>query len=180
MYLISVYFDEKTSKKLNHLIQSVAEETGNTFMLDHKVPPHMTIGAFETRHVDDVARRFEDIGNIYKDLSVDTSIQFVSTAVMFPYVIYVAPVLNEYLQHLSEATRDFIKTIDDAIVSKYYGPYHWMPHVTIGKTLDEEQMRKAFDTMQRKFVSFEGEIVRIGIAKTNPHKDLAEVLLKNE
>ena len=39
MYLVSIYFDENTNKKLQQYINKVAEQTGNTFMLDEKVPP---------------------------------------------------------------------------------------------------------------------------------------------
>ncbi len=49
MYLISIYFDDTTNKKIQRYIDIVAERTGNRFMTDGKVPPHMTISAFETR-----------------------------------------------------------------------------------------------------------------------------------
>ena len=48
MYLISIYFDPKTNKKIQQYINKVARQTGNTFMLDGNVPPHITISAFET------------------------------------------------------------------------------------------------------------------------------------
>ena len=50
MYLISIYFDEKTNKELQRLIHHVADKTGNTFMSDNHVPPHITIAAMETRN----------------------------------------------------------------------------------------------------------------------------------
>lgn len=45
MYLVSIYFDEKTDVKLRNLIDKVARETENTFMPDNNVPPHITIAA---------------------------------------------------------------------------------------------------------------------------------------
>ena len=50
MYLVSIYFDEKTSRRIQQYIDKVAEKTGNTFMLDGKVPPHITVSAFETQN----------------------------------------------------------------------------------------------------------------------------------
>ena len=47
MYLVSVYFDEKTNKILNRYIRIIAEKTGNTFMTEHNVPPHMTLSSIE-------------------------------------------------------------------------------------------------------------------------------------
>ena len=43
MYLISIYFDEKTDKKIRNLINHVAQKTGNDFMQEHHVPPHITV-----------------------------------------------------------------------------------------------------------------------------------------
>ena len=36
MYLVSVYFDEKTNRILNRYIRIIAEKTGNTFMTGAK------------------------------------------------------------------------------------------------------------------------------------------------
>ena len=49
MYLVSLYFDEKTNKNIQNLIDKVAGKTGNDFMIAGKVPPHITVFAFETK-----------------------------------------------------------------------------------------------------------------------------------
>ena len=48
MYLISVYFDEASDKKIRNHMKQIAKHTGNTWMLDGNVPPHITIAAFQT------------------------------------------------------------------------------------------------------------------------------------
>ena len=68
MYLISIYFDENTEKILNSHIQHVAKATGNTFMLDNHVPPHITVAAVETKQEDMVISRVEEL--IKKGLSI--------------------------------------------------------------------------------------------------------------
>lgn len=50
---------------------------------------------------------------------------------------------------------------------------HWMPHTTIGKTLEKEQMQAAFQALQESFGIFTGTAVQIGLAKTNPYHNLA-------
>ena len=44
----------------------------------------------------------------------------------------------------------------------------------------EEEMRKAFDVLQKTFVPFEGEIVRIELAKKNPYRVIESWELKHE
>lgn len=49
MYLISVYFDDKSNKIISNYINKIAQKTGNTFMTDNDVPPHLTIMSVEAR-----------------------------------------------------------------------------------------------------------------------------------
>ena len=49
MYLISVYFDDKSNKIISNYINKIAQKTGNTFMTDNHVPPHLTIMSVEAR-----------------------------------------------------------------------------------------------------------------------------------
>ena len=43
MYLVSVYFDGESSKKIQRLINKVGDKSGNKFMIEGKIPPHTTI-----------------------------------------------------------------------------------------------------------------------------------------
>ena len=91
MYLISLYFDEKTDNRISQYIQQVAKASGNTYMLDGNVPPHMTISAFETREEEQVVAALE--GEISK-MKTGT-VQWASVGQFFPYVLFISPVLNE-------------------------------------------------------------------------------------
>ena len=43
MYLISVYFDDKTDRRIRNWMEQAAKRSGNSYMIDAKVPPHITI-----------------------------------------------------------------------------------------------------------------------------------------
>lgn len=47
VYHISVYFDEKTTAHMQEFIEKVAQATGNHYMTEAKVPPHITLCALE-------------------------------------------------------------------------------------------------------------------------------------
>ena len=70
-----------------------------------------------------------------------------------------------------------VKDIPQTSVSRYYQPMSWLPHVTLGKTLDKEQMRKAFWVLQESFSPFEGQATELGLAKVNPHEDVLRLAL---
>lgn len=169
MYLVSVYFDEKTNSRIRQLIKKVAGESGNTYMLDASVPPHITISGFETRRENEV---IEKLGQVLASQE-HGMLTWVGIGAFFHNVIYIEPVLNEYLHKLSVVVHESIVPIEETQIRRYYQPFQWLPHTTIGKKLSEEEMIKAFAVLQKSFGVFEGRVIRIGLAKTNPYRDIA-------
>ena len=96
MYLISLYFDEKTNKRIQQYIDQIAKKTGNRFMSD--VPPHITISAFETNDDNNALQVFYSAASTLKS----GSLNWVSAGQFFPNVIFITPFLNEYLHLMSE------------------------------------------------------------------------------
>lgn len=168
MYLISIYFDESTEKILNSHIQHVAKANGNTYMLDNNVPPHITVAAVETKQEDVVISTVEEL---IKKLTCG-EIKFVSVGSFASKVIYVQPVLNEYLHNLSVELSKELGQIEETIPSPYYQPFSWLAHCTIGKQLTKEQLQQAFEVLLNEFVPIDAKVTRIGVAKTNPHRDI--------
>lgn len=167
MYLISAYFDENTNKVLKGYIEKVAHATGNDFMLANNVPPHLTLSAIEARSVDVLVPAFEMFdGRISKG-----AIFLITVGQLMPKVLYVAPYLNGYLQNLEQQVFDCFKDIPDTSISHYYRPFSWLPHITLAKTLNREQMVTAVQLMQ-DFKRLDASIVRLGLAKVNPHEDV--------
>ena len=173
MYLISVYFDKSTENRIQSYINDIANECGNLFMIENHVPPHMTISAFETLKEKEVV---EALNSALQDFRQD-KIEWVTVGA-FSTVIFIQPVLNEYLHNLSVTIYEAINSIPDTKVSKYYKPFSWLPHATIAKQLAEEEMRKAFGVLQKSFGTFEGEVVRIELAKKNPYRVIASWEMK--
>ena len=173
MYLVSVYFDKKTENRIQSYINDVGNSCGNTFMMDHNVPPHITITAFESLHEDLFINAIDAVlSNVTKD-----KIEWVTVGT-FPTVIFIQPVLNEALHNTSCAIYKSIKDIPDTKVSKYYKPFSWLPHATIAKQLTKDEMRIAFDELSGVFSPFESEVVRIELAKKNPYRVIARWELK--
>ena len=168
MYLVSLYFDDKIDARIRQYIYAVAKRTNNTYMLDGNVPPHITVSAFESKEESMVIDR---LNACMKDIHAG-SVHFASVGVFFPHVIYLSPVLNAYLHELSVSIHGTLQEMDDMLIRKCYQPFCWLPHSTIGKKLSAEEMRVAFATLQESFGMFSGEVVKIGLAKTNPYEDI--------
>ena len=182
MYLISAYFDENTNKILKHLQQRIADKTGNDFMIRNNVMPHLTISAIEARNVDVLIPAFEKVCRERLQpldekgvVNINNTINIVSVGQLFPRVIYAAPVLNEYMMNLSISIYNEFATIPETNISKFYQPYSWMPHITLGKCLDKEQMRQA--VLQDLFMPIDGQIAKIGLSTVNPYREVLSVEL---
>jgi len=176
MYLISIYFDEKTNATIKHHMERVAECTGNTFMLDGNVPPHITICALESMHEEQLVMVLEQ----QKDKLQQGSLNWVSVGTFLPQVIYLQPVLNQYLQQMAEQIYQGVEALSNTKISPMYQPFNWLPHSTVGKTLSKEQLQKAFIALQNSFVPFQGEVVKIGLAKTNPYTEIRNWVLEEK
>lgn len=168
MYLVSLYFDDKTTIKIQSFINKVAEKSKNKFMVDNNVPPHITIGAFETNNENEVIEILDKKIKAFKT----GEIIFASIGIFKSSVLFLSPVLNEYLHNLSVNIYEDLKLIDNTIISKYYMPFQWMPHATIAKKLNKEELFLAFEELEKNFNIFSGTITKIGLSKTNPYKDL--------
>ena len=176
MYLVSIYFDEKTNQRIKSYIKQVAEKSGNHYMLEGNVPPHITVSAFETQ---DESAAIQALEEVVQKLS-SGMLQWASVGQFFPYVIYTAPVLNAYLHEMSERVYEGLKNLEQVKISPYYRPFQWLPHTTLGKKLSKDEMKAAFESLQNSFGMFSGEVVKIGLAKTNPYRDIVNWNLEKD
>ena len=170
MYLVSIYFDNESSTKIQRFINKAADESGNSFMVDNKVPPHITISAFQTNKESEAVELLDRrIRNIKEG-----QITWASIGVFKSSVVFLAPVLNEYLHNLCTCINEEISLIDDISISRFYLPFQWMPHTTIAKKLNREELIPVFQSLEKNFTIFSGSITRITLSKTNPKKDIIE------
>lgn len=173
-YLISLYFDENTNKQICKYMNEVAMATGNDYMLVNKVPPHITVSSFEIRETGeyDVVKQLEmKLNEVLADISVG-DIQWVGCGAFMNSVLYLTPVLNEYLQIIMQSVYDGISELPDVAISRYYKPFQWLPHTTIGKKMQAETLIKGFSVTQEAFGVIHGRVVRIGLAKAGPYEDI--------
>ena len=168
MYLISAYFDDNSARLLQGFIDEIYAVTGNDFMIRNQVPPHLTLCAFEQRSDDAAKSLFAEM----KEVLSFGEIEIASIGAFLPYVLFAQAVANEYLFNSNDSIVQVLGKNEDTIINRFYKPYAWMPHITLGKTLEQEQMQKAFDVLQKNFTPFKAEIKSFGLAKPNPHKNL--------
>ncbi len=167
MYLITAYFDEETNRIIRRHIERIAACSGNDFMTRNNVPPHLTISAVEARDINELVPSVRGLGGEF----LSGEINIVSVGTLLPYVMYITPVMNDYLRTLSQRVYDALPLSDEIKVNRFYVPGNWLPHVTLGKTLDKDQMREAFFYLQDNFSPFRARVTSIGLSRVNPYEE---------
>ena len=171
MYLISLYFDDAANERIQSYMNQIAKRTGNDAMHAGKVPPHITLSAFETTQESEAVAVFEDLAKAF----ICGEIMWCAVGIFFPHTIYLLPVMNHYLFQMSEQAYQYISQIRQVKIHQRYQPFSWIPHSTIGKQLSQTELKEAFVVMQEQFGMFRGTAVGIGLAKTNPYTDICRV-----
>lgn len=168
MYLVSLYFDSETNNRIRSYIEKVSMATGNKYMIDGKVPPHITIAAFDNIPEEKAIELLDDkLKYIRRD-----KVLWASIGVFKSNVIYITPILSEYLHNISVEINYSIECEENISISKFYRPFNWLPHTTIGKKLVGDEIIRAFYALQNCFTMFSGDAIRIGLSITNPHREI--------
>lgn len=174
MYTISVYFDEKSNKTIQQYINQIAKQTGNTYMIDEQVPPHITLSAFDTSKESEVIEIVENLSKRWNQFPL----QWVSVGAFMPYVVFLSPVLNIELYSAVTEVYGELTELGDVSIRNCYKPFQWLPHTTLGKMLSQDDMLTAFRLLHNQFGVIKGTACRIALSKSNPHLDIAVFDLK--
>lgn len=171
-YALCYTFDCESEEKLKRYIEEVAAITGNTMMLDNKIPPHITVGCFETENEEVLIDLVESaLKNI-----VSQQIYVGVVGTFKPNVLFVAPQLNEFLQDSCEAFFDYLHEIATPGDNGYFRPFKWMPHITINitDTKAKEGLAKLVELFEAGRITCE----KLSIVQCNPYTEVKTFELK--
>lgn len=167
-YAVVLYFDKESETKMQAMIDKVAEETGCDYMKRVGIPPHVTVSALIS---EDENLLLDEMGRI-AGVMKSGDVCFASIGVFNPLVIFLAPVMNEYLQSTCKMVNESLLRYAKAGNKGNYLPNQWVPHAALAVKLSPEALKVAFEVVQSEFQAFGGKADRIVLAKCNPYKEL--------
>ena len=106
--------------------------------------------------------------------------RFANIGVFNPYVIYLGPVMNEFLQNTCRTVNESLLKHAEVGNKGNYLPNQWVPHAGIAVKLTPEALKEAFAIVQAKFNAFGATAERIVLAKAEPYEELCAWELKEE
>jgi len=168
-YAVVLYFDEKIEEKIKSLIRKIANKTGNKYMVDNKIPPHITISLFQYNgKIDTVMEIIENNISLFNR----NNIVIASIGIFNPSVLFIAPVINDYLLDLNKKVNKVININDEILLDKNYMENQWIPHISLGVKLNENELISGIKILVESFKILDIGIDRVGFAKCNPYKDI--------
>lgn len=174
-YAVTLEFDKETHNKIQEMIDEVARVTGCDYMKQSKIPPHVTVSALVSDNEAALLSEMEDIAAQLKKGSVF----FVNIGVFNPLVIYLGPVMNEFLQDACRTVNERLLKYAEVGNRGRYLPNQWVPHTAIAVKLTPDALKEAFAIVQEKFSAFGATAERIVLARAEPYKELKSWELNN-
>lgn len=167
-YAVVLYFDEKTSEEIHKIIENVAVWSGNSYMIETGIPPHITIGAFSS---EDETGLMERTGEFVKDFS-GGDVEFCGIKAFEPKVLFLSPVKNEYLSMANRRVNQLMEGFFPPADHNNYLPEYWVPHCALATRLEEEQMKAAREKVSSLPLPVTARAVKVCLARCNPYKEI--------
>ena len=167
-YAVTLEFDKETEGKIQWMIDEVARVTGYDNMKRQNVPPHVTVSGLVGENEEALLSEMEEIAATMSK----TPIRFVNIGVFNPLVIYLGPLVNEFLLETCKLVNERLLQYAEVGNKGNYLPNHWVPHAGIAVKLTPEALKEAFAIVQEKFTPFEAIAERIVLARAEPYEEL--------
>lgn len=168
-YAIVLYFDDTTNKTIGNMIERTAALSGNSYMLDINIPPHVTLGCFFSDEQSDLPGKVESFAKSVTPIKVT----FHSIGAFEPYVLFISPVKDERLTQLNALLHESLLNSCEPAENANYLPDRWMPHCSLAVRLDAEQFAKAKAIESEIDLPFTARVTKIALAICNPYNEVA-------
>ena len=168
-YAIVLYFDDATNKTIGNMIERAAALSGNNYMLDINIPPHVTLGCFFT---DEQSNLYERVESFAKGVT-PFEVTFHTIGAFEPYVLFASPIKDAYLAELNNSLHKLLLDYYEPAENANYLPDRWMPHCSLAVRLDAEQFAKAKAIESEIDFPFTALVTKIALAKCNPYNEVA-------
>ena len=173
-YAVTLEFDKESQQKMQEMIDEIARITECDRMKREGVPPHVTVCCLEGDNDDALLSEMEEIAATMKK----SPIRFANIGVFNPFVIYLGPIVNEFLLSTCRTVNERLLQYAEVGNKGNYLPNHWVPHAGLAVKLTPEALKEAFSIIQERFRPFDATVERIVLVKAEPYEEMRAWELK--
>jgi 2'-5' RNA ligase len=168
-YAIILFFDKNTEDKINVLIQKIAQNNGNNYMVVNKIPPHLSISLFG--YDNPINSIIKLIDNNISEINIQ-NIYFASIGIFNPNVLFLSPVIDNNLLELNRYMNKLLKNNNVNKFDQNYLENQWVPHMSLGVKLNEKELLDGLNVLINNYQNINARINRIALVECNPYKEI--------
>lgn len=149
-YTVSLCFDDAAAQSVKAVQERLAQICGNNFLIEHSVPPHVTLGAFhaEPGALPGLQKAFDGFAKAARDVlgGRGFDLEFGGTDSFLDKVVFLAAKKDSpsfvSLKTLNEILHQKFLPLFEAGSNKNYLPERWLPHAALAVKLTPAQFEK--------------------------------------
>ena len=169
-YAVSLHFTQDVNEIIFNTMSSIADLTGNDFMIKNKVPPHVTIGAFHgTKETEE---KLIQIVEEFSKTQPAGAVRFSEIGNFNQKVLFLKPEKDDFLSEINQELHKIVLPEFEAGENGYYVPEIWFPHTTLATGLNQTQFSKALELAEKISLPLEAKIHDIGFYQCSPFLEL--------
>ena len=178
-YAVTLYFDSQTNELIEKAMRDIAAATGNNYMLDNSVPPHLSLGLFHTEEekTGEMVKLFEQFAEGLKTEGAGLSLNFNGPDNFADKVIFLSVSRDEPLMKLNRDLHQLFLPHFEAGDNRNYLPENWVPHIALAVKLSGTQFEKGFETAKTFPLPKSAKITSATLARCNPYNEVVKISL---
>ena len=174
-YAVSLHFSQKVNEVVISTLQAIADKTGNRFMIENKIPPHITIGAFHAAREEE-AKMLQLVENFAQGQKAG-SVQFSEVGDFNGKVLFLKPEKNLFLSEINKTLHTLLLSEFEKAENGYYLPDIWFPHTTLATRLNQSQFSAAEEIAKQITLPLEAAIEELAVYQCSPFLELKKYKL---
>ena len=149
-YTVSLCFESTAAQRLVDAQKRLAQICGNNFLIEHSVPPHVTLGAFhaEPGALPKLQKAFDGFAKAARGAlgGQGLDLEFGGTDSFLDKVVFLAAKKDSpsfvSLKTMNEILHQKFLPLFEAGSNKNYLPERWLPHAALAVKLRPDQFKK--------------------------------------
>ena len=175
-YAVSLHFSQEVNKIITSSVYSIAKTTGNRFIIENKIPPHMTIGAFHSTKKNE-PKLLQLVGEFSKNQKSGI-IQFSEIGNFNNKVLFLKPEKDQFLSEINKKLHELILPKFEKGENGYYTPENWVPHTTLATRLNQKQHTEILNIASKIKLPLESNISEVAVYQCSPFAEMKRFDLK--
>lgn len=168
-YAVLIYFDHASEQAIRKIQDEVGRVSGNTYLTDNKIYPHITLSIFSKDDYQDLALDLASFTDQLCDIKFSlTSIGIFNST---PAVLNLLPVVTEDLTRIHKNLHDLLSSRISAF-NPYYEQANWVPHCALAVNVAPGELTGAVEAACSLFAPITCRAFALSLVECSPYREI--------